>query len=320
MKRLVLAFAVAVLTAAPLVRGEAALDEARLTLRHEMLRLINADRVRNGLAKVELDPEASAIADAYCREQIRNRTTGHFTTDGEAPYMRYSFAGGNDGLSENAAAWSASYNLSDRAVFDLARRSQQAMMSEVEPHDGHRRTILDPWATHVGIGLEWEKGEFRMAQEFLRRYVAWSRPFPRAAALEEPVSGTGRPAPGFKVQAITVHHEAIPDPMPAHVASAISVYRLPVRRREFLPRLRNSISMRQDGTLRFMSERYADGRRGDFYVSPDGAFTFPVPFLDGPGIYTVVVWVSEKDADAPLAASNISIRVDRPAESYAGTR
>ena len=50
----------------------------------------------------------------------------------------------------------------------MTRQSQHAMMIEKPPHDGHRRTILDPHATHVGIGLAWEKGEFRIAQEFVR--------------------------------------------------------------------------------------------------------------------------------------------------------
>src|SRR3954466_9899266 len=133
----------ALMLATPLAQGEGPADETRFTLRHEMLRMINYDRAAHGLQAVELDPETSTIADSYCRQQIRNGTTGHFTTDGEAPYMRYSFAGGNDGVSENAAAWSATYNFNDRALYEMMRRSEEAMMAEKAPHDGHRRTILD---------------------------------------------------------------------------------------------------------------------------------------------------------------------------------
>src|SRR5229473_474370 len=115
---------------APLAQGEAPIDETRFTLREEFLRLINRDRKQFGLQPVKLDAFASNVADAYCREQIRNGTSGHFTTDGQAPYMRYSFAGGNDGVSENAAAWSASYSFSDRALYEMMRRSEDAMMRE----------------------------------------------------------------------------------------------------------------------------------------------------------------------------------------------
>ncbi len=310
--------ALTVVLTLPLAQGEGPRDESRMTLRQEMLQQINRDRAANGLAPVQLDPQVSAFADTYCRVQIENGTTGHFTVDGQPPYMRYSLTGGNDGVSENAAAWSASYPLSDRAVYDMARRSEEAMMAERAPHDGHRRTILDPYATHVGIGLAWQRGELRLVQEFIRRYVDWSRPFPRSASVTEPVSGTGRPRDGYRVEAISVHHEPIPEVMPAHVANALTSYRLPEKRRDYLPRLKSYVRLRDDGTFHFIREEYSDGRSGDFSVANDGTFHFTVPFRDGAGVYTIVVWVSRKGDRTPVAASNISIRVDRPAYSYHG--
>jgi uncharacterized protein YkwD len=320
MRQLVLGIVGLVFLSAPLAQGEGPLDETRITLRHEILRLINNDRHLHGLEPVTLDVETSAVADSYCRNQIANGTTGHFTTDGYTPYMRYSFAGGNDGVSENAAAWSANYHFSDRALYEMARRSEEAMMSERAPHDGHRRTILDPFATNVGIGVAWEKGEFRLTQEFIRHYVSWSRPLPRAAASDEPVSGSGHPADGYKVEAISVHHEAIPEAITARVANSFTSYSLPDKRRDYLPRLRSYARRSDDGTLRLVREEYSDGSRGDFAVAADGGFTFTVPLREGPGVYTVVVWVSKKGDHTPIAATNISIRVDKPADSYAGTR
>lgn len=322
MKKILLVAAL-VSALAPLAQGNAPLDETKATLRYEVLRLINRDRKAHGLPPVELDAQASAIADAYCRTQIRNGTTGHFTTDGQAPYMRYSFAGGNDGVSENAAAWSASYTFSDRALYEMVRRSEEAMMGEVPPHDGHRRTILDPYATHVGIGLAWEKGEFRLAQEFIRRYVEFSRPLPRTARIGDAVSAAGRPLPGARVEAITVHHEPLPETISANVANLITSYSLPDKRRDYLPRLKTRYERRDDGTLRIVSRQYKDGSRGDFYLGEDGGFSFNVPLADGPGVYTVVVWVRRANDKTPIAASNVSIRVEREVptvSSYAGTR
>lgn len=317
MKRLVLSLAVLLTVAAPLAQGEGSREETRTTLRHEMLRLINRDRGLHGLPPVQLDVELSAVSDMYCQRQIANGTTGHFTTDGLAPYMRFSFAGVNDGISENAAAWSASYRFSDRSIHEMARRSQRAMMNERPPHDGHRRAILDPHATHVGIGLAWERGEFRMVQEFARRYVTWTRPLPRAATLHEAVSGGGKPRDGYRVETISVHHERFPESMPAHVANALTSYRLPQSRRDYLPRLKSYLRHHQ-GTFQFVTEEYSDGSRGDFNVGKDGAFNFTVPFRDGEGIYTVVVWVTKKGDRTPIPASNISIRVDKPVYSAAG--
>jgi len=305
----------ALLLATPLAQGEGPSDETRFTLRHEMLRMINRDRAAHGLKAVQLDPETSTVADSYCRQQIRNGTTGHFTIDGEAPYMRYSFAGGNDGISENAAAWSATYTFSDRALYEMMRLSQEAMMAEKPPHDGHRRTILDPGATHVGIGLAWERGEFRLTQEFIRHYVDWTRPLPRAAGLYEEIIAAAKPVDGYRIEAISVHHEAIPRSLAPAVANLIESYKLPDDRREYLPRLKSFARKTGTGTIEVIREQYSDGRRGDFAVNNDGSFRFNVPFADGPGVYTVVVWVKKGDAD-PIAASNISIRVDRPVSEF----
>ncbi|HEX6178648.1 MAG TPA: CAP domain-containing protein [Thermoanaerobaculia bacterium] len=318
MNRLVAVIVMALVAGAPLAQGGGPRDETRITLRHEVLRLINRDRAAHGLAPVQLDPQVSALGDAYCARQIENGTTGHFTTDGQPPYMRFSLAGVNDGISENAAAWSANYTFSERAMHEMVRRSQAAMMAERAPRDGHRRTILDPHATHVGIGLAWEGGEFRMVQEFVRRYVTWERPLVRSAVLGDLVLGSAKPADGYTVEAISVHHEPFPETMPAHIANAMDTYRLPRERRDYLPRLRSQLTQRRDGTFAFSREEYVDGRRGDFTVREDGSFAFNVPFTDGEGVYTVVVWVSRKGERKAIAATNVSIRVEAPAYAYNG--
>ena len=319
MKKALLAiFACIVTFGAPLAQGEGPIDETRFTLREELLRVINRDRKQFGLAPVELDTFASTVADNYCRQQVRDRTGGHYGLDGQTPYMRYSFAGGNDGVSENAAAWSASYSFGARALYEMMRRSEEAMMNEVPPHDGHRRTILDPYATHVGIGLAWERGEFRIAEEFVRRYLTWSHAMPRAATVNEQVLCSARPATGYSVEAITVHHEPPPQTISPLAANSIESYSLPEKRREYLPRLRQPYLRRHgNGSIEEVQEQYSNGRRGDFPIAGDGTFTFDLPFADGPGIYTVVVWVRKHGESESIPASNISIRVDEaPQVSY----
>jgi uncharacterized protein YkwD len=276
------ALAILLVLASTLAQGESPIYETRFTLRQEFLRLINSDRKHHGLKPVELDGWTSSLADEYCRAQIRNGTTGHFTTDGQSPYMRYSFAGGNDAVSENAAAWSATYRFNDRALYEMIRRSEEAMMAERAPHDGHRKTILDPHATHVGIGLAWEKGEFRLTQEFVRKYFAWTHTLPRAATLNEKIVAAGRAEHGYLADAISVHYEPLPQPISPITANMIDSYSLPERRH-------------------------------DYAVDPGSEFSFRIPFTDGPGIYTVVVWVRRPGEKEAIPASNVSIRVDRPA-------
>ena len=295
--------------ATPLVLGE--VDVTKATLREQVLKLINRDRKLYNLPPVALDLPTSLFADDYCREQIRTGVTGHYDTEGLSPYMRYSMAGGNDGVSENVAAWSAEYVFNERALYEMSRRSQDAMMGELPPNDGHKRTILDPHANYVGIGLAWEKGEFRLVQEFIRRYVTWTRPLQRQARPDDQVILQGRPLNGVHVQAITVHHEPVPATMSAVAANAIHKYALPDKRKEYLPRLRQTVTRRADGRFVVTGPLYANGHRGDFSLGDDGAFSFTVPFSEGEGVYTVVVWVRKDGVLQPIAASNVSIRVER---------
>jgi uncharacterized protein YkwD len=307
MKRLLTGLAIALFASSLLAQNPS--EETLATLRAEAVKLINRDRKLYGLKPVEFDARVSLMADEYCRQQIRNGTVGHFSTDGLPPYMRYSFAGGNDGLSENTASWSAAYKFSDRALYEMVRRSHDAMMGEQPPHDGHRQTILDPYATHVGIGLAWDRGEFRMAHHLIRRYVTWSRTLPRAASIGERVMGKATPITGYHVTAVSVHYEPAPSPVTAAVVNKIDSYRLPLNRRDLRPRFRDQTVIGSDGAVRTTRTRYEDGSRGEFNVAEDRSFTFDVPFKDGPGIYTIVVWVAANGVLMPISASNVSIAV-----------
>ena len=307
MKRVLLTVAILVF-ASPVAHSD--IEETRTTLRAHILKLINRDRQLYRLPPVELDLQVSALGDEYCRRQIDNGTTGHFTTDGLAPYMRYSFGGGQHAVSENAAAWSANYAFSDRALYEMARRSEDAMMAEMPPKDGHKRTILDPHATHVGIGMAWERGEFRLVHEFVRRYIRWTRALPASANPADTVIISGEPIRGAQIEAITVHHEPFPRPLTAAAASAISSYALPERRREYLPRLQSEYKRDSDGRMQYIRREYSDGRRGDFYLGKSGDFSFTVPMADGPGVYTVVVWVKRAGFPTAVAATSVSMRVE----------
>src|SRR5258708_17415510 len=139
MRRLLAALALFLTAAAatPGVQGEDPAEETRMTLRASMLRLINRDRKQFGFKPVELELRASTLADLYCRAQIRNRTTGHFTLDGMAPYMRYSFAGGHAPPSEHAAARSAGYNFNANALYQNVPSAPGSVRRERGAPHGH---------------------------------------------------------------------------------------------------------------------------------------------------------------------------------------
>jgi hypothetical protein len=278
-------------------------SDLRDALRLELFERINEVRLAHGLAPLQKDPVAFRVAQQHCARQIFDGSYGHFATDGLAPYHRYSSAGGNDGLLENTASWSADTPYADDEIRDLAERSLLAMLAEEPPDDGHRRAILDPWATHLGTGVAWRGGEVRIAHEFIRRYVTWQEVPPRDVTAGERRVLNGRPIEGWSVRAVSVHFERTPRNMRPVEASRIENWELPSDRVDYEPK-------HLDQTSRIVRLTQASGGQpGDLFVRDDRSFTFSIPFERGPGLYTIVVWVRNNGNGSLLVpASNLTIR------------
>ncbi len=138
----------------PAPPGKLRLPEAR----RRMLALLNRDRATQGLAPLTLDEGAAQRSgQRHAEDMARSGFLGHWGTDGSNPEQRHTEAGGADMVLENASC-----------VDDLKRRPLEAdplideaaivhaehlFFDEVPPNDGHRKNILKPHHTRVGIGI-----------------------------------------------------------------------------------------------------------------------------------------------------------------------
>jgi len=86
------------------------------------------------------------------------------------------------------------------------------MVNEQPPNDGHRRNILDPHHTGVGIAIAVGKNGVAMAQEFTNHYGTFSL-VPVQAAPGTKATLTGRIQPGYKLLAVYATWEQLPQPM-----------------------------------------------------------------------------------------------------------
>src|SRR5688500_11514160 len=77
------------------------------------LKLVNRERARLNLPALKADAEIAKYAETRARELLARRE------DGLTPYMRWSFRGENDRVSENVAGWSVSYNPTEHALREL---------------------------------------------------------------------------------------------------------------------------------------------------------------------------------------------------------
>ncbi|HYH07629.1 MAG TPA: CAP domain-containing protein [Thermoanaerobaculia bacterium] len=269
--------------------------DVRTELREHMLALVNRDRARHNLPAVQLDASAAWHADRFAEEQLETGAAGHFNLRGEGPHVRWSAVHfRSDHVNENASSWSTNRELTDTTIKDMMRRSQESMMAEEPPADGHRRAILDPWATHLAPGVAWKGGELRFSQIFLRRYVTLE-PLPKALWMKDRVTIRGWIIGDETFDSVTVHSEPLPRPLTAKEASAISSYALPKRYTRYLPRLDRW-------------RTYLDGTHGDVVIDKK-KFTVEIGFNDGPGIYTIVVWIKPAGS-GPIEVTNHAIRVE----------
>ncbi|MEO8349930.1 MAG: CAP domain-containing protein [Acidobacteriota bacterium] len=259
---------------------------------------INRDRLAEGLSPVLWDEAVSRVADAFCRNQIAENTTGHFLTDGLAPYARTALAGVFGMQYENSVTWKTTGSSFTDPVKDLALTGHDEMLAEKPPYDGHRKTILDPNATHVGVGYDIRGGDFRMAQEFLTRHLAWlrlERVSPRSAA----VVVRGKPIDGRRLFFVTVGWEPPPAPLTRETASRRMSYSYPTPVEAFVKE--GHANIRIVGTV--TSDRIRFDRNEEF------EFRFPP---DRPGLWTLVFHTTPLREEGASSGGVAVLWVDRP--------
>ncbi|HZI66520.1 MAG TPA: CAP domain-containing protein [Thermoanaerobaculia bacterium] len=259
---------------------------------------INRDRLAEGLAPVLWDEAVSRVADAFCRNQIAENTTGHFLTDGIPPYARTALAGVFGMQYENSVTWKTTGSSFTDPVKDLALTGHEEMLAEKPPHDGHRKTILDPAATHVGVGYDVRGGNFRMAQEFLTRHLAWlkvERVSPRSAG----VVISGKPIEGRRLFFVTVGWEPPPARLTREAASRRMSYSYPVPTEAFIKEgLRN---VRIVGAVTSDRIRFQRDQAFEIRFSPER-----------PGLWTLVFHTQPLREERPSSGGIAVLWVDRP--------
>ena len=265
-----------------------------------LLRRINAERVAAGVSPLEYDLLAASVGDAFCAEAAERRFTGHWDLAGRPPYLRWALAGGVDYHGQNAG--SISRKGGDVAAEETGRfllECHERMMAERPPDDGHRRAILDPIWTHVGIGVAFSGGEFRMTEEFVRRVADWveipAEPLPAGGAA----TIRAKLPDGWTTGVVEVAHDPPPVPLSREEVERRTSYRFPRGFAVLYPALEPSM-------------RYADGGKGDFTVT-HGRVEARIPLTKGPGSYYAVLYAGRGPVAAgeklwPVAVARIEAR------------
>ena len=206
-------------------KGDLSIADAK----HYMLSLINRDRKSQGLQEVVADETAERAGNLHSDEMAKLGYLSHWNTAGQKPDQRYCEAGGTgfvmenghiefSGYSDDAPGANAEFKIDPSAT--ISRRDiddiQSGFFNEQPPNDGHRRNILDPDHTKVGIGLSVaRKGDsFRIActQEFIHSYGKVEA-VPMKLKVGESFTVKGSLDPGQKLSSVDLFWEELPTPM-----------------------------------------------------------------------------------------------------------
>jgi uncharacterized protein YkwD len=200
----------------------------RLTIpeaRRYMLALVNRDRATQGLGPVELDEGAPTVAgQAHAEDMAHLGYLGHWGSDGSVPEQRHTEAGGEDMVLENALCFTdeAKRTLDPKATVDPAsvERSESMFFDEVPPNDGHRKNILKPAHTKVGIGIAQPVATPTeipvpcFAQEFTDDYGSYAA-LPKRAKVGAVVHVEGTLANGARPSGVGIARIVKPAPIAA---------------------------------------------------------------------------------------------------------
>ena len=261
----------------------------------ELLRLLNDERRSYGLNALEMDPLACKVAAEHARDMATGHFISHWGRDGRKPYQRYSLAGGTDALQENAAAADNVLSLAVPGILNDLLERHKSMLAEVPPHDGHRKTILDPYHTHVGFGIALSGRSLRLDELYLARYVRLA-PFTNTAKPKSTVQLEGRLLnPEHFLNHVDVFYEPPPTPPTSEWLNTPRSVGLPDEHKSLRPKT-------PPGT------RYVDGSSGDFDWGGDGKFKIRVKlFRNEPGIYTALFWIRRVPTEKGFPGAEVCI-------------
>jgi uncharacterized protein YkwD len=252
-------------------------EEPHAAAKATLLKRINWERRAASVRELKYDLRGAKVGDGFCLLSIQEGTSGHWDLSGRSPYLRWALAGGVDYHAQNFAAQSQSPGPLRGPIERYMLEAHARMMAEVPPADGHKRAVLDPNWTHVGIGAALVDGEFRLTEEFSRQELEWVE-IPAGAIKKKEIAHVAAKLPsGWNLLLVEICFEPFPKPMSRRQIAALDSYSYPPPLRRFRPKLGGH-------------QKYGDGLPGEIEIGPGGIFRVPVTPTSGPGNYFVLVY------------------------------
>jgi hypothetical protein len=269
-----------------------------------LLELVNAERAKHGLSRVELSASASKLARQHADDMAEHGYVGHYDLEGRKCELRYNLLGETDHVAENLAMREVGARV--RLTPELVR----GIFADWMGSKSHRMNIHDPGHTHMGYGFALEHGgrtKIYAVQEFVNDFGDYSL-LPRKVGVQQSITIKGRLTGKYPFSCITIAHEAPPNARaPKDVGEADLHYRQPVPELVLLADKAGPVFYNPPGTLK------PPEKIGAVKLSSSGKFeaTYLVPdSLQVPTDVYVSVWVETGGRVAHARAMTQVVRVE----------
>ncbi|MDE1871002.1 MAG: CAP domain-containing protein [Candidatus Micrarchaeota archaeon] len=280
------------------------------------LELINKDRSSHGLKNVTLSPISSA--QQHAASMLRYGYFSHWDIYGMKPYMRYTLVGGLGSVQENVAYTKSGVKAClGTLCTSYGNLNVTSSLSQMEYNmvyndsaccnNGHRDNILDPNHNQVSIGIAYNSTTVYFVEDFINNYITWLNSTPSINNNDQMVFEGGI-TPGYSLSTIEVSYDqpllnmsqsqldqtseyGYGQPVAGIVSSPVDYY----------PSLTTIVA----------DTYYIKGN--DFLVS----FNMNKLIKDnGPGEYTVSIWLNGTSANNSFIGSTYTIFVDQNGNVY----
>ena len=260
-----------------------------------ILGMINEEREVEKVPPVALDDLATEVATKHAWDLIKGEFTSHWGRDGLKPYHRYSFAGGTEATAENVSAADNTWSMKAQDLKQDTAYLHLRLYQEKPPNDGHRKTILNPEHTHVGIGVVVHELRLRVVELFLSRYVD-VKPVVREAKPGLTCYLQERFGAPYRFNNLEVHYEPLPEPPDPEWLRASRSYSLPKEARQAPSQsCRNLLFILTEAVewLRLTGQN----------------FSVPVKlYKSTPGIYTIVTWIRRSREEPAFPVTSVCVK------------
>lgn len=170
--------------------------------------LINFEREKRALGKLEHNHLAQKMADEHTRDLVERGVVSHNSSKGDNPDRRYTLLGGVDAVSENLAVIGGS----ELGPNKLCKAAVAKIFKQMLMQQDDREALMAPEATHLGFAIEsMNEGASVLACAEVLTNRGVIHPIPKTARLGDKIEVEGSIQKPYMFQRITLAWEGVSD-------------------------------------------------------------------------------------------------------------